>query len=162
MVDANLDRGVDQPAQRGPTDADTAGVPVDAVAQGHGLLLEQVVDPVLFQGHELVIVLDVEQLVSLEVSVDEEDRGEQDLGADLEAADADRLRVVLVAVEQLEADFVVEQARRTVLQIRVGQDGEGLLERLVLAVAGAVGALDHDLAVEDDLAAAAVSCGGHG
>jgi hypothetical protein len=90
---------------------------VGALAQDVRPAGDQVVDPVLLHRHEHVLLLDVEQLVALQVAVEEEHRGVQPLVADLEAEQADGLGVVLVPVDQLEADDVVEQPRALVLEV---------------------------------------------
>jgi hypothetical protein len=143
---------VGQPLQVRAEAAELVRVLGGALAQHVGLAAHDVVDPVLLEGDERVLVLDVQQLVPLEVAVEEEDRGVQPLLADLEPEHADRLGVVLVPVHELEADEVVEEAGGLVLVVRVRQRRKGLFKSRLL-VAADVGELRAGAAQGDGVGA---------
>jgi hypothetical protein len=103
------------------------------------LARDDVVDPVLFHGHEHVLLLDVQEFVALQIAVEKEDGRVQPGVPDLDTEDAHGLRVVLVALHQLKADEEVEETGGLVLQVGVGQAGERLLEPGFLFAADAGG-----------------------
>ena len=95
------------------------------------LLGHQVVHPVVLQGHEDVLVLDVEQVVALQGSVQEEDRGVKPLTANLEPEDRYRMGIVVILVQELKADKVVGKPRGLVAKTGVRQVRKGNLELLI-------------------------------
>ena len=77
-------------------------------AEHVGPLGHDVVQPVLFERHEHVLLFQVEQLVSFEVAVEKEHRRIGPHVADLEPENTNRLGVVVVTINKLEAHHEVK------------------------------------------------------
>jgi hypothetical protein len=100
------------------------------------------VEPVLFERDKLVLILEVKQLMSFELPIDEEHRSVEPLRPDLEPKDSHSTCIIFVSVKELEADLILLKAGRLVAQERVSHRREGLLEVGVPAVAAELGNLD--------------------
>src|SRR5262245_53162095 len=113
----------------------TSQVTADPLAQHGWLATQEVVEPVVLERDKEILVLDVQKLMPLKVTVEEEDGGIEPLVADLEAENADGFGVLVVLLDELEANLVVEQFGCLVPHVGMGQVGKGLLELSVLATA---------------------------